>query len=94
MAALVAVGWGFAIAVDDGRVPSRWWDTQGARHGPWRHYEPVGTMIGWSFLGLVASMVCGFATSAFFRCTGAAAVAGISLLALISELVFLFWLFD
>jgi hypothetical protein len=94
VAALVAVGWAFAIAVEDGRVPSRWWDTRGGNHGPWRHYEPVGTMIDWSFVGLVASMIGGLLTSARFRCTGAAAVAGMALLGLMAEVVFLFWLCD
>jgi len=95
IAYLALVGVSFLIAAHDQMIPTKWWDSEGGNHGPWRYYQPVRSLHTYSLMVLLAAIFASGITGGFL---GRAKQGGIMMLAslglLILDFVFLFWLVD
>jgi hypothetical protein len=88
------IGSAFFLAARDKMIPTTWWDFGGGNHGPWRHYQPVRSLLSYALMVLLGAMVIGGFTGAFLGRTRAGFVMVISLVLLVLDLAFLFWLTD
>jgi len=88
----LGVATAFGVAAHDRRIPSVWWQRDGENHGPWRHYQPVHTVMTFAICALaVATLLC---TSMVVDFPGRRPfiVGVIALILMVTNVVFLHWL--
>lgn len=91
---LALVSSAFLLAARDQMIPATWWDSGGGNHGPWRHYQPVRSLLNYALLVLLGAIFTGGFTGAFLGRTRAGVIVFVSLALLILDFVFLLWLTD
>jgi hypothetical protein len=80
----------FFLASRDQMIPATWWDSGGGNHGPWRHYQPVRSLLSYALMNLLGAMFIGGLTGGFLWRTRGGFVMFISLAVLILDFIFCF----